>query len=315
MASQRAIGVLVLGGTGMLGSMLVRVLTAAKDVHVRATYRGEDEPRIPGVSSHDVEWVSFDAERDTLPSTEAGESWIVNAIGIIKPLIREDSWPDVERAIDVNARFPYRLAAAALTNEARVIQIATDCVFSGRQGDYREDSPHDALDVYGKTKSLGEVNAAHFLNLRCSIVGPELNGHRSLLDWLVRQPRGATVKGFVNHRWNGVTTLQFAQIVLGLIRSNSTLCGTHHVVPNGALTKAELLREFATAFQRSDLLIEDAKATESIDRTLSTIGFDINEELWRNSRPTGVPTVRMMTQELARFIGVKRLNSGDATGR
>src|SRR5207244_6584362 len=110
----------------------------------------------------------------------------------------------VRRAVAVNSLFPYALSDVAEAAGARVLQIATDCVFSGREGSYREDSPHDPLDVYGKTKSLGEVQAPHFLNLRCSIVGPEIRGFRSLLCWFLAQPRNARLRGFVNHWWNGV---------------------------------------------------------------------------------------------------------------
>ena len=44
----------------------------------------------------------------------------------------------------------------------KVIQIATDCVFDGLKGNYTEDDKHNAIDVYGKTKSLGEVSADNF---------------------------------------------------------------------------------------------------------------------------------------------------------
>jgi dTDP-4-dehydrorhamnose reductase len=310
-ASQGALKAIVLGGTGMLGSMIVRVLSRAQDVSLRATYREGREWLDPRLGGSSVQWVRFDAEREDVGDVLAGEQWIINAIGIIKPHIRENVPADVERAIKLNAVFPFSLAAAASAHQARVVQIATDCVFSGREGGYQEDSAHDALDVYGKTKSLGEVNEPHFLNLRCSILGPEVRGHLSLMDWFLSQPRGATVKGFVNHRWNGVTTLHFAQIALGLLRSNSELGGTHHVVPTDSLTKADLLREFAAAFDRSDVRVEDAKAPERIDRTLSTLNSAINDEIWRTAREDGVPSVRLMIHELAEF----GRRSDDQTGK
>lgn len=42
-----------------------------------------------------------------------------------------------------------------------LIQIATDCVYSGKKGDYLESDLHDPTDVYGKTKSLGEFSSDH----------------------------------------------------------------------------------------------------------------------------------------------------------
>jgi len=293
----------------MLGSMIVDVLSQEKDISVRATRRNHAPHFDPGRS---VDWVPFDAETDQLATIVAGTDWVINAIGIIKPLIDENQPDAVRRAIVVNSLFPFRLAAATKIAKAKVIQIATDCVFSGRLGNYREDAPHDPLDVYGKTKSLGEVTARDFLNLRCSIVGPELQNHHSLLDWLLSRPRGSTVKGFANHRWNGVTTLQFARIVLGLVRSNSTLSGTQHVVPADTVTKASLLRMFAATFERMDLAIEDVDAAEAVDRTLGTLRPEINEEIWRASTKHGPSSVKSMVAELAAWPRpVERGNTAD----
>ena len=285
----------------MLGSMIVDVLSRAGDLRVRATYRGDREAIDSHFRPRSVEWISFDAERDNIGQILVGEPWIINAIGIIKPLIHEDRAEEVRRAVLVNSLFPFAVAAAAARGDARVIQIATDCVFSGREGSYHEDSPHDPLDVYGKTKSLGEVAASHFLNLRCSIVGPELRGHLSLLDWFLSQPRHASVRGFVNHRWNGITTLHFAQIVLGLVQSNSRISGTHHIVPHDSVTKAQLLREFATAFERKDIQVQDAAAPEPVDRTLSTKSPLMNDDIWHASGRDEIPNIRTMLNELARL--------------
>src|SRR5262249_51893972 len=158
-----------------------------------------------------------------------------------KPYIRDDNAAEVERAVDVNASFPHRLARAAEQTGTRVIQIATDCVYSGTRGQYIEANEHDARDVDGKTKSLGEVNSPAVHHLRCSIIGPELKGHASLLDWFTRQPRGASVRGFLNHRWNGVTTLQYGRICRGIIRQQMALPRLIHVVPADVVSKADLL--------------------------------------------------------------------------
>ena len=82
-----------------------------------------------------------------------------NAIGITKPYVRDDRPDEVERALRVNALFPFELGRAAAQAGARVLQIATDCVWAGTRGGYREDDPHDPVDVYGKTNKL--VNHVH----------------------------------------------------------------------------------------------------------------------------------------------------------
>jgi dTDP-4-dehydrorhamnose reductase len=243
----------------------------------------------------EVQWNLLDVEDNS--STNAlsileGYDWIVNAIGVIKQFVHDDNPAEVERAIRVNALFPQRLARKAEESGARVLQIATDCVYSGKEGGYAEESPHDPLDVYGKTKSLGEARSDSVFHLRCSIVGPELKNHVSLLDWFLKQPLGAKVTGFTNHRWNGVTTLHFARICQGIIKTDLKLPYLHHVVPTGEITKADMLEEFAKKYGREDIKIVHGAARSAIDRTLCSTNETLNRSIWEAAgfyRPPDVP--------------------------
>ena len=248
--------VAILGRTGMLGSM------------VSKTWQGD----FVATSRED-----FNAETDSIPDAD----WIINCIGVIKPYCN-----DVQRAIRVNSLFPYRLPK-------NTIQIATDCVFSGKRGDYDETSLHDATDVYGKTKSLGE--APHIKNLRCSIIGPEVNNHISLLDWFLAQK---TAKGFTNHLWNGITTYHYSLIVQAAIILDIELPIVQHIVPADVVTKAELLKLIAKAYKRN-IPVEEVEADEAIDRTLSTINPELNAELWQAAGYPEPPTIEQMINELA----------------
>jgi len=227
--------------------------------------------------------------------------WIVNAIGITKPLIRDDNLAEIERAIRINSVLPHLVAEFAANIGARVLQIATDCVYSGAKGSYVETDPHDALDVYGKTKSLGECYHPNVGHLRCSIVGPEPKDYKFLIEWFRRQPSGATVNGFVNHMWNGVTTLHFARLCRGVIESDLALPHIQHVVPAGIISKAAMLHEFAGAFGRGDITIRDANAAMVIDRTLATRNPELNAALWSAAGYLKPPTVPEMIAELARY--------------
>jgi dTDP-4-dehydrorhamnose reductase len=160
---------------------------------------------------------------------------------------------------------------------ARVIQIATDCVFSGSRGNYTESDPHDPLDAYGKTKSLGEVQSPNVLHIRCSIIGPELKRASSLLGWFLKQPPGATLQGFAHHEWNGVTTLQFARLCSSLIRGGTArfdalrnVSSVHHFVPNVAVNKHELLQLFARVFEHPVVIERTDASGPPVRRTLSS---------------------------------------------
>ena len=287
--------VLVLGQTGMLGSAVYSWLRRDDTLRLTGSARNPEQARALADGA-DVR--KLDAEAGDTPDLR-GVDWVVNCIGVIKPFIRDDVREDVARAIEVNSRFPARLAAVAEQTGTRVIQIATDCVYSGRDGRYDEQATHDATDVYGKTKSLGEVRSPNMMHLRCSIIGPEVKGFASLLSWFLKQERGATLNGYRNHRWNGVTTLHFAKICAGIIRESGELTHLQHVLPADDITKGDLLRAFAREYDRPDVTINDVDAHPAIDRRLRTLNAEQNAERWRAAGYDEPPSIRAMVHEMA----------------
>lgn len=296
--------VLVLGASGMLGSMLVDFLSADPEIALTAsvrdtTLRETFRQRFPG-----VRWVEYRFPRnggDSDLQCLDGQEWVINAIGITKPLVRDDHPEQVETAIQVNSVLPHHLGRHAASRGARVLQIATDCVYSGVKGMYRESDAHDPLDVYGKTKSLGESFQPNVHHLRCSIIGPEPKDFKFLIEWFRRQPRGARVNGFTNHRWNGVTTLEFARLCHGVITRGLDLPHIQHVVPCQPLTKAEMLAAFAEAYARGDIVIQNVAAKTVVDRTLATDNQAVNAQLWEAAGYRQPPSVAQMIRELGRY--------------
>lgn len=273
----------ILGTTGMLGHEVSKVISSSiKDV------------RCIDRSIIDAEYCQPNGLRKLL----SGFNWIINCIGIIKPYIHNDNSLEVKRAVMVNAVFPHVLAQS-VEEGTKIIQIATDCVYSGKKGMYTESSEHDAVDVYGKTKSLGEVWQNGFINLRCSIIGREIKNKLSLLEWFLNQPKDSKIDGFLNHLWNGITTLAFAKICLGIIKNNTSDIMMQHVVPANVLSKARMLNIFGDLFGRRDISVRLVNAAESIDRTLSTLNPQTNSILWQNAGYKTVPTLEELIQELS----------------
>jgi dTDP-4-dehydrorhamnose reductase len=286
---------LVLGATGMLGSTLLREFRA-RGIDTIATARR------PGSVEPGSEIRRFDVETDDVDQALDGMTdgdYVVNCIGVIRHLMRDDLAADRLRAIEVNASFPYRLATAADARGLRILQIATDCVYSGATGRYDESAAHDATDVYGQTKSLGEVPGNHVLNLRCSIIGPEMGSTTSLLEWVLAHPHGATVGGYIDHHWNGVTTLAFARVASGIVVAGDPLAGTRHLVPADSVSKAELVRLIARAWGRDDLDIREVSTSRPIDRTLDTLDPELSRRLWRQGGYPEPPSIADMVAELA----------------
>lgn len=295
--------VMVLGASGMLGSRVLSWL--GRDTSLALTATARDATHFPGIQTlANCQVCELDAEGATeaeLIELLRGQAWVVNCIGVIKPYIKDDNPAQTQRALRVNALFPHLLARAAEATGARVLQIATDCVYSGQKGAYLEADLHDALDVYGKSKSLGEVHSPQVHHLRCSIIGPEPKCHVSLLDWFLGQAQGASVNGFTNHDWNGVTTLHFGKVCHGILKAGLQLPRLLHVVPTATITKAELLGEFARAYGRTDITINPVAAPTVVDRTLGSAQPELNAEVWRAAGYALPPTVPQMVQEMAAY--------------
>ncbi len=288
----------ILGCTGMLGSMLLSYLTLNSENDIVAISRTKLN------TNGNSEGGFLDAEAsstDDILNAIRGCSWAINAIGVIKPYIHDDNPLEAEKAIRVNSLFPHLIAKAAEKEHCRVIQIATDCVFSGQKGRYLETDPQDPFDVYGKSKSLGEVFSPNVHHLRCSIIGPEKARGVSLLNWFLGQSANSEINGFTNHYWNGVTTLHFAKICKAIMEDELQLPHVQHLLPKDILSKYELLKSFAVNFDRTDLEIRRSEAKSSIDRTLSTIDADLNRKLWQAAGYSDPPTINSMITELSQF--------------
>ena len=273
----------VLGSTGMLGSMV-------------AGYLGKN---------FEVVTPEFDAmapDNGRLKTIIQDCQWVINAIGAIPQRCK-----DTPRFVALNANFPARLALAAENTGNKVIQIATDCIYDGKRGDYTEvdaASPTNHRgkpDIYADSKLQGEIISDNMFHLRCSIVGPETHGE-SLLGWFLNQPRGATIEGFINHKWNGITTLHFAKICEGIITYDLPLPPFQHVIPADSVSKYDLLQLFARNFGRDDITIDRKMATRSVYRTLATTDSILNSKLWALAGYPWPPTIPQMIEELREYV-------------
>ena len=288
--------VLILGGSGMLGSAVLKEFSGFEGPLLVSS-------RVGQVLSldKDIEHVAFDAKSDAvsnvLHSLGPGD-YAINCIGVIKTEIDESSESSKQNATEVNALFPERLAREAEARGVRVIQIATDCAFSGRLGHYSETSEHDAVDHYGITKSRGEVASASMMHLRVSIIGPETRGHTSLYDWVALQPRDSNITGYVNHRWNGIPAKHFGKLARGIVETETFSAGVHHVVPKDEVTKCELVTLIARHSKRTDILITPGLAKDQIDRTLVTNAPEFNRLLWVNAGYDAPPTIADLVAEI-----------------
>ena len=263
--------IVVLGAAGMLGHKMFQVLRGRFPdtlATIREDPREDPFQKVDLLQGRDVV-AGVDAMDSTALRRLLGDlrpTHIVNCVGIIRQ--REEARVAIP-SIAINALLPHLLCEWARDWGGRVIHFSTDCVFSGRKGGYREDDPSDAEDLYGRSKSLGEVSGDNALTLRTSIIGRELVEHRSLLDWFLGQ-EGKTVRGFTRVIYSGVTTNYLARLVGQLIELHPALCGLYQVV-SAPISKHDLLCLIKETYGLDMTIVPDG--TEVSDRSMVGVKF------------------------------------------
>ena len=230
--------VLVLGGDGMLGHRLLASMVQRHEVRVTLRQDLAAYEQF-GLFTHENSFAGVDLRAPDRLSPILAEfhpQIVVNAVGIVKQ--RPDAEDHVV-ALEINSLLPHRLAVICHAVRARLIHISTDCVFSGKRGNYREDDLPDARDLYGRSKLLGEASAPPALTLRTSMIGRELSRKTGLLEWFLAQR--APVKGFCNAIFSGLTTNELARLIEMMIVKFPDAAGLYHV-SSEPISKYDLLR-------------------------------------------------------------------------
>ncbi len=259
--------VLVLGADGMLGHQMVRSLVAAGHDPVASTRRrpeGLVADALAGIQVID----GVDARQtDTVVAAlaDSAATAVVNCVGIVKQ--RKEAKDPLE-SIRVNSLFPHVLAALCRVAGARLVHVSTDCVFSGRKGSYVEEDIPDPVDLYGRSKLLGEVNTTGAVTLRTSIIGLELGRKESLVEWFLAQ-RGTT-NGWTRALYSGLTTFELARVAVRLLEDLPDLTGVWHV-SSDPIDKHRLLCQLRDALSLDVEIRPDENAI--IDRTLDSGRF------------------------------------------
>lgn len=188
--------IVVFGSTGMLGSYVCKFLKLQK-------LKVEEKNRY----NFDIaELFSQGKLMDKLQEVFSTPNiLVINCAGITNKRAEKG----IEELYIVNSIFPMMLDMF----KATIIHISTDCVFSGKKGNYSIEDVPDAKDNYGLSKNFGERLRNTYV-IRTSIIGEEESKRYvyNLLEW-TRQQCGTTIKGYRNHLWNGVTCLELARLI------------------------------------------------------------------------------------------------------
>jgi dTDP-4-dehydrorhamnose reductase len=261
--------ILVLGASGMLGHTVYRVLAGDPALQVFGSIRSDTARKhLPELNNATlISEVDVDSVDSLLRAfAESRPDVVINCVGIVKQL---KSAYDPLVAIPMNSILPHRIARIAAALGARMVHVSTDCVFTGAKGNYVEADLPDALDLYGRSKLMGEVDYPNAITLRTSIIGPEMVGAGTgLVGWFLNQ--SGKVKGFRRAVFSGFPTVTLARIIRDQVLPRPDLHGVYHVSA-APIDKFTLLQLVQGAW---DKLIEiEPDDSLVIDRSLNSDRF------------------------------------------
>lgn len=261
--------VIVLGALGMAGHIMSQYLDETNEYEIFGIARNQDTKYIKKV---------FDAQNfEELEKyfDEIKPDVVINCIGIL--VAKSNS--DLTTAIMMNSYLPHFLSKLGNKLHYKLIHISTDCVFSGKSGNYKEDSFRDGDDNYARTKALGEVINNKDLTIRTSIIGPELKSNGTgLLHWFLNQ--NGTISGYSKAFWSGVTTLELAKQTHEMIKQD--IKGLFQLCPDDKISKFDLLNLFAKVWNKEIIIEENPQY--SVDKSLICTRTDFIYA--NNQRPT-----------------------------
>lgn len=288
--------ILILGGDGLLGHALLNHFDN-QNFEVKVTLRQQlDRYAQFRLFNKENSFSGIDlssTEKLKIALSNFKPDAVLNAAGIVK---QRKGHEYVIPSIEINALLPHRLADLAQEHGARVVQMSTDCVFSGQRGNYGEHDNADPVDFYGKTKLVGELDTENCVTLRTSIIGLELWRKTSLIEWFLRQK--GKIRGFTRAIYSGFTTKEMARILERIVVDHTNLSGIWHV-SSKPISKFDLLTQLTEKLTRQDIQIYPDDSIQC-DRSLDSSRFNSQTGF----RP---PTWQDMLDELSGEIKQRRL--------
>jgi dTDP-4-dehydrorhamnose reductase len=268
--------VFIFGSNGMLGNYVKSYLTK-QNINIVNITRDEYD-----LSNITIESLKLFLKNKNLKKNDV----IINCAGII-PQASKNKTLNKNLYYKINSIYPIILSMIAMYNDVKFIHITTDCVFSGNDGKYNENSFHDEENDYGTSKSLGELSYGTII--RTSIIGEELINKRSLVEW-IKLNQNKIINGYVNHFWNGLTCLQLSKIIYEIINENKYWNGVKHIFSPTTVNKYELCNMINTTYDLN--IIINKHETNIVDKSITSIYEKIFE----------IPELEIQINEMKNYI-------------
>ena len=275
---KRKVKFLVLGATGMAG-------------HVISLYLHEQGYDVTTFSKNGVSFCkningdAMDKQFITSMLQDGDYDVVINCIGVLNQACDKEP----ANAVYLNSYLPHLIADTIREKNVKLIQMSTDCVFSGKAGPYSEKSFPEGDTFYDRTKALGEIIDNKNLTFRNSIIGPDMKKEGiGLFNWFMQQE--GIINGYTKAMWTGVSTLTLAKAMEKVSVEN--VVGIYQLVNNESISKFNLLTLFNKYMKNGRLTIQRSEAV-NLNKSLINNRTDFSFE---------VPTYEQMVIEMRDWI-------------
>jgi dTDP-4-dehydrorhamnose reductase len=236
----------VTGASGMLGSALVDYLSNSHKVFATSRSRG--------VENINIEWDCFDLTdlallNEWLNNTKP--DIVIHCAAIVNVDFCEDN---VGLVTALHVETTKEITNYLELNDARLIYISTDSVFDGKKhGSYSESDSVAPLNVYAKTKLMGEEIVQSMINglvLRTNIIGWTHEGKTSFAEWLFKGLVENTPLNLFYDVYFSPLHVQNLSIIIGEIIINP-ISGLYHCASSNSISKFDFGIQMAKVFNLS----------------------------------------------------------------
>jgi len=266
----KSMKIIILGCSGLLGNTITKYFLGINDFETYPIIRDSSKIKFFGKNFYknfiEIKNV-FDLSGFEKKIKPLRADIIINCLGVTNKFFSKN--PNmIQNFIKINSLFPHQLYQLCSELNIRLIHFSSDCIFSGKKGSYSEFDIPDPIDIYGKSKLLGELDYEKCLTIRKSVIGHEILSKNGLLEWFIDQKND--VKGFKKVLFSGLTTLELSRILEKHIIPMNDLNGIINVTGK-SITKYDLLKKIAKFYKKSIKVIPDESV--EIDRSLDGSNF------------------------------------------
>ena len=207
----------------MLGHMVRQYLSNKNDFSVLTT---------------NFKWPNGDFKKEIINFSSQSNVYIVNCIGAI---------PQKVDLFDINSDLPIWLEKNITNNRCKIVHPGTDCEIDNDHYGISKRKASDYIIEYGKMTKI----------IKASIIGPELSTKDSLLEWFLNCQK-TEIDGYSQVFWNGITTLQWANICYDLIK-NWDNYNILTIPSTECISKYDLLKKIKNIFKKRITINKNSK--------------------------------------------------------